>query len=112
MTDERDLVWGTTAEAARWLAETGLNGRFMFNMSWHRWDGTSWQPCDPEDVHQAVRLALEAVYDRRMGDDPPPTEKAALDRLLHVGWRLGSLMRALHRECAAVAAPTAGVPAS
>lgn len=97
---EADLIWGTTADAARWLAETGLGGRYRATTTkpfWEHWTGTAWEPCATEAVTAAVRLALEAVYDRRAELEPVPR----LLRLLNVNWRLGPLLAALRRELAA-----------
>lgn len=101
MTTEADLVWGTTPEAALWVAEVGLRGRYVATSEgWLHWDGHEWKPCPAEAVAAAVRLALETVYERRMADDPPPTEAAALARLLNLPWRLGPLMKAVRRATA------------
>ncbi len=87
---EDDLVYGTTAEAAQWLARVGLRGRYVATPGGWLRDG---QPCTQADVHTAMRLALEAVYDRRTVTDPSP----ALTRLLDVRWRLGPLLKRLRQ---------------
>lgn len=98
------LLYGSDADVAQWLVTVGGLGRYAAvgrnQRWWRRWNGTAWEPCPQGEVHRAVRLALEAVYDRRMAANQTPAEVMVLLRLVDVNWRLGPLMRGLRRATA------------
>ncbi|WP_028652767.1 hypothetical protein [Nocardioides halotolerans] len=93
-------LYGTTTDAAEWLAQVGLGGRYAAVPGLPRWvrrDGDSWVECDVGEVQRAVRRALGSVCDRRMEEYPPTAEVIQLLRLMDLNWRLGPLMAELRR---------------
>lgn len=102
LTTDADLpesaLFGSTRQAARWLAYVGLGGQFAavpHTAGWSHWNGFEWVPARREDVHRAVRRVLGTVYDRHMASDPTPEQEMQLMRLMDLNWRLGPLMWAL-----------------
>lgn len=94
------MLFGSTTQAATWLAYVGLLGRFdpiWRRSQWMQWNGFAWERCESQDVHRAVRHALGSVYDRRMAQNPDAEEVMLLLRLMDLNWRLGPLMWELRR---------------
>jgi hypothetical protein len=52
-----------------WLAYVGLGGRWCWagSLSWMRWDGKKWKPTKIDHVREAVRRALQDLYDKSEG---------------------------------------------